>query len=181
MSMSYSSLAVIGFGCNLPGGSNGAESYWDTIIQGRSGIKSSRDQRWNYSGYLDADRTAPERTYCGLGGLLDDFTVRRGRWCSYTAVEKLNRTQMLILDTAIQALGMAGMAPGDSRLKEISLIVGNMLADEAYDHEVLGEIARLALQDPEQPPGERAWRSRPEPHARTPRRPACFPQWEHCP
>ena len=42
MSMSYSSLAVIGFGCNLPGGSNGAESYWDTIIQGRSGIKSSR-------------------------------------------------------------------------------------------------------------------------------------------
>lgn len=68
MSMSYSSLAVIGFGCNLPGGSNGAESYWDTIIQGRSGIKSSRDQRWNYSGYLDADRTAPERTYCGLGG-----------------------------------------------------------------------------------------------------------------
>ena len=53
MSMSYSSLAVIGFGCDLPGGSNGVEAYWDTIIQGRSGIKSSRDQRWRYSGYLD--------------------------------------------------------------------------------------------------------------------------------
>ena len=155
MSMSYSSLAVIGFGCDLPGGSNGVEAYWDTIIQGRSGIKSSRDQRWRYSGYLDTDRTAPERTYCGLGGLLDDFTVRPGRWCSYAAVEKLNRTQMLILDTAIQALAMAGMVPGDSRLKDTSLIVGNMLADETYDHEVLGEIARLALQEAVPDPEER--------------------------
>ena len=109
MSMSYSSLAVIGFGCNLPGGSNGAESYWDTIIQGRSGIKSSRDQRWNYSGYLDTDRTAPERTYCGLGGLLDDFTVRRGRWCSYTAVEKLNRTQILILVSRVVSCFVVGV------------------------------------------------------------------------
>ena len=40
MSMSYSSLAVIGFGCDLPGVSNDVESYWDTIIRGRSGIKS---------------------------------------------------------------------------------------------------------------------------------------------
>ena len=50
---------------------------------------------------------------------------------------------------------MAGMVPGDSRLKDTSLIVGNMLADETYDHEVLGEIARLALQEAVPDPEER--------------------------
>ena len=149
----YEALAIVGFGCDLPGGSFGPDEYWRTIVEGRAGILSTETDRWSGSNYLDADRHAPEKTYCGLGGLVKGFSVRPGRWCEQERAESLNRTQQLILDSAVQALDMAGLRPGDPRLEDTSMVVGNMLADEAFDNELLGEAAReliaQSFSDPE--------------------------------
>lgn len=140
--IAYRPLAIIGFGCDLPGESFGPDEYWKTIVEGRAGILSTETDRWSGENYLDADRRAPEKTYCGLGGLVKGFSVRPGLWCGQEQAESLNRTQQLILDSAVQALDMAGLKPRDSRLEDVSMVVGNMLADENFDNELLGEAAR---------------------------------------
>lgn len=152
----YSPLAIVGFGCDLPGGSSGPDEYWRTVVEGRSGIRSTEKERWSYSGYIDPDRRASERTYCGLGGLLDDFFLQHGAWCSADAAAFLNRTQQLIVSTCVQALEMAGISPQDPVLGRTGLVVGNMLADETYGDELLGEAAREILAGVVPDPAQRA-------------------------
>ena len=56
-SLKRAPLAVVGIGCRLPGGVTDAKSFWELLIQGRSGIVEVPKDRWN------RDRFLPSRSH----------------------------------------------------------------------------------------------------------------------
>jgi acyl transferase domain-containing protein len=44
-------LAIVGIGCRFPGRANSPESFWDLLIEGKSGIQEVPDDRWDVDRY----------------------------------------------------------------------------------------------------------------------------------
>ena len=47
-------LAVVGIGCRLPGGIDGPSAYWKALLEGRDGVRTVPEGRWDASVYYDA-------------------------------------------------------------------------------------------------------------------------------
>ncbi|WEV52423.1 beta-ketoacyl synthase N-terminal-like domain-containing protein [Bifidobacterium sp. ESL0704] len=156
---SFEPIAIVGTGCVLPPSSFSPEEFWHAVTHGVSGIAHAPSDRWNNAlQYLDADRSAEDKTYCGVGGFVIDYHGPRGHapggkpWSSY----RLNRTQQFIVDTAEQAFAQAGVQDPDRR--RCRLLLGNMLGDEAFDDDELVDVIHelLALHGGEQQADRRA-------------------------
>lgn len=143
--MNYAPIAVVGYGCALPPRSYDPDRYWQAIVAGESGISTPPPGRWGQGDYIHPDRSIPEKSYCALGGFLQDYQLNAGAWAGRLDPARLNRTQQLVADTAAQALGHAGFGPESPELAGIDLFVGNMLADEALADVTIGEAAQVAL------------------------------------
>lgn len=64
-------IAIVGMSCRFPGGADGIEEYWDTLMKGRDGIVDVPESRWELEKYYDADENAPGKMYARKGGFLD--------------------------------------------------------------------------------------------------------------
>ena len=134
----FEPIAIIGRGCILPPHSCSPEELWDAIVEGRSGIHPPTSGRWGTQvDYVDPDRNAVDRTYCGIGGFVTDYD-QDDRAASSERM-RLNRTQRMIVDSASQAISESGI-DGSDRAR-CRLFVGNMLADEAFGDQSLSEIS----------------------------------------
>ncbi|TMM41023.1 MAG: polyketide synthase [Actinobacteria bacterium] len=140
----FAPIAVIGFGCVFPPDSYDATSYWQNILAGRSGIAPPPPRRWDWRRYYSADRQQEDKTYCRLGGFITDYRFpAEAHGVADADLQGLNRTQLLILDTALQAARMAGYPTERLAASGTALFVGNMLGDER-----LGDFS-LASRAPE--------------------------------
>ncbi|WEV47403.1 beta-ketoacyl synthase N-terminal-like domain-containing protein [Bifidobacterium sp. ESL0690] len=145
---SFEPIAIVGTGCVLPPSSFSPEEFWQAVTHGVSGIAHAPKNRWNNAlEYLDADRSAEDKTYCGVGGFVVGYHGPQGHspdgkpWSSY----RLNRTQQFIVDTAEQAFAQAGIDVPDRR--RCRLLLGNMLGDEAFDDDELVDIIHELLSE----------------------------------
>ncbi|MET9827421.1 MULTISPECIES: beta-ketoacyl synthase N-terminal-like domain-containing protein [unclassified Streptomyces] len=131
----FDPVAIVGYGCVFPPDSYDADTFWRNILGGRIGIGSPPSERWDWENYHDEDKRVVDKTYCRWGGFLDDYAgptgldelTRIGR----EGVAELNRTQLMVLDTVLQALRMSGYSPSRLTSTDTALFVGNMLGDEA--------------------------------------------------
>lgn len=138
----FEPIAIIGSGCILPPHSCSPEELWNTIVEGQSGIHPPAPERWGTNvNYVDSDRSAVDKTYCGIGGFITNYD----NYASPSTETRLNRTQKMIIDTASQAITEAGINKSD--LTKCRLFVGNMLADEAFGDQALSEISREILNE----------------------------------
>jgi len=129
----FEPIAVIGYGCVYPPDGYDAEKFWDVIISGKSGINIVPEERWNWEYYYDEDRKVEDRTYCRLGGYVDSYNFPYTR-CNIKKekIQNLNRTQLMMLDTIIQALEKSGIKLDSDQNNNIGMFVGNMLGDEYF-------------------------------------------------
>ena len=127
----FAPVAVIGYGCLFPPDSYDVEAYWRNLLSGRSGITTPPPERYDWHAYYSEDRGVDETTYCKFGGFLADYhfpaeTLGVGS----DAIKDLNRTQLMVLDTTMQAIASAGYTAQKLGEAGTALFVANMLGDE---------------------------------------------------
>ncbi|MDO4899294.1 beta-ketoacyl synthase N-terminal-like domain-containing protein [Actinomyces sp.] len=127
-------IAIVGAGCVLPPTSTSLAKYRRNLQEGRLGISPTPPERWNRDDYYSTDRHAPERTYCTLGGFVDDYRFDPTPYAldpeQQKTIAQANRTQLFAIDAALQALTAAGFDRERLRAARAELYLGNMLGDE---------------------------------------------------
>jgi thioester reductase-like protein len=119
-------VAVVGVGCRFPGGVDGLESFWQMLVDGRSGIGVIPDDRWDVDEFYAADPDEPGRTYARHGGFIDgvkEFDAALFGIPPREAVS-IDPQHRLVLEVAWQALEHAGIAPDSVRGSNGGVFVG---------------------------------------------------------
>jgi len=129
----YKPIAIIGYGCIFPPDGMDVEKFWDNVVSGKSGISDISKTHWKKELYFSEDKSIEDKTYCKLGGLLDDYEFPYSRLekmgVSESQVSKLNRTQKMTLDTILQAVKSSGLELGSFDTERTGFYLGNMLGD----------------------------------------------------
>ncbi|MFH1112944.1 MAG: SDR family NAD(P)-dependent oxidoreductase [Pseudomonadota bacterium] len=127
-------IAVVGIGLRLPG-SDSAESYWDHIMNRRSGIVEVPAERWGDTDlYYDPDPKAPDKTYTRIGGFVRDFRFDPLKYRIPPSVaRKMDRTQQLAVTCTADALMDAGLSPEQLKGRRVGIILGNSMGGENTD------------------------------------------------
>lgn len=119
-------LAVVGIGCRFPGGVTDVASFWDLLVNGRSGIVEVPENRWNRDRYYHPDRSVPGRMITKWGGFLasqDQFDPQF--WgISPREAMRMDPQQRWLLEVAWEAIEDAGIAPSTLRGGSVGVFVG---------------------------------------------------------
>jgi malonyl CoA-acyl carrier protein transacylase len=101
-------IAVIGMACTLPD-ADSPEKLWENILAKKYSISKISDSRVNRELYYDADKSAEDKTYTLLAGIINDYEFDGPRF-GYEAdkAARLSRSQQIVLDTAYKAVENAG-------------------------------------------------------------------------
>jgi pimaricinolide synthase loading module/candicidin polyketide synthase FscA len=104
-------VAIIGFGCRLPGGADSPEQYWSLL---QKGIDATADiSRWNVDAVYDPARGTPGRTYTRRAALLDSPEMFDAEFFGIRPREvvKLDPQHRLLLEVTWEAIEHAGYDP----------------------------------------------------------------------
>src|SRR5687767_6763762 len=64
-------IAIVGMSCRFPGGSHGAEAFWELLRTGSNAVTEVPKDRWNCDDYYDPDPAVPGKAYGRWGAFLD--------------------------------------------------------------------------------------------------------------
>ncbi|MEO0416890.1 MAG: polyketide synthase, partial [Verrucomicrobiota bacterium] len=119
-------LAIVGIGCRLPGGVTGPESYWQLLMEGRSGIVPVPDDRWNKERWQHENVEIPGKMISQKGGFIHDFDKFDAQFFGISPREalRMDPQQRWLLETAWESLEDAGIPPISLRGEEVSVFVG---------------------------------------------------------
>ncbi|MFT4042005.1 MAG: type I polyketide synthase [Gordonia sp. (in: high G+C Gram-positive bacteria)] len=127
-------IAVIGMSCRFPGGINGAESYWQFLVEGRDAVGTVPQQRWaSYDDGTPEVRSTLAAT-TRHAALLDNIEGFDAEFFEITAREatKMDPQQRLLLEIAWEALEHAGIAPGTLKRSPTGVFVGACAGEYGY-------------------------------------------------
>ncbi|KAI1078223.1 hypothetical protein F5B20DRAFT_548487 [Whalleya microplaca] len=135
-------IAIIGIGCQLPGGANSAAKLWDLLIAGLSGQRDMPTDRFNIDGFYhpNVDRPGSINT---AGGYFIDGDVR-GFENSFFGINNLEAMfmdpqQRKLLEVVFECLENAGVSLDEASGSNIGCYVGNFVTD----------FITMQLKDPE--------------------------------
>ncbi len=128
-------IAVVGIGCILPEAAD-PQTLWQMILERRYTIGPMPAERLDPELYYSPERSAADKSYSAIGGVVHDFTFDHERF-GYTPQKaaRLSRSQQMVLAAAYQAVADAGRLDGEDRLEvglrpRTSVIVGTCLGNE---------------------------------------------------
>ncbi len=106
-------IAIVGMGCILPGADT-PEALWDNIMGKRYAIKEMPDHRIRKDLYYDPDKTAEDKSYTMLAGIVENYRFDQERFgYDDDKAAKLSRSQKMLLEAAYQAVENAGFLNED--------------------------------------------------------------------
>ncbi|MDF1754990.1 MAG: amino acid adenylation domain-containing protein [Verrucomicrobiales bacterium] len=119
-------LAIVGIGCRLPGGVSGPESFWEMLIEGRSGIVPVPEDRWNRERWHHENVDIPGKMITKWGGFIHDFDKFDAQFFGISPREalRMDPQQRWLLETAWESLEDAGIPPKSLRGTETAVYVG---------------------------------------------------------
>ncbi|MEX2579662.1 MAG: amino acid adenylation domain-containing protein [Verrucomicrobiales bacterium] len=119
-------LAIIGIGCRLPGGVSGPDSYWQLMVEGRSGIVPVPADRWNRERWYHENVEIPQKMITKWGGFIHDFDRFDAQFFGISPREalRMDPQQRWMLETAWESLEDAGIPPAQLRGSETAVYVG---------------------------------------------------------
>ncbi len=107
-------IAVVGLGCVLPGALDVA-AFWRNVLRRQVSLQPVPPQAWEHARYFDADRSAPDRTYCRVGGFVTDFRFDWRRFKVPPAdAQAVNPMQWMVLEAGYQALSPLQRLPTET-------------------------------------------------------------------
>ncbi|GAB2775531.1 hypothetical protein GCM10027091_08050 [Streptomyces daliensis] len=124
--------AIVGLGCRLPGGITGLAGLWEALEAGRDLVGTVPDDRFEASRFVDTAMPRPGKSYTARGGFLTDVA---GFDADYFGISPREAAQMdpqhrLLLETSVEALDDAGIAPGTLAGSDTCVFVG--VSDFSY-------------------------------------------------
>lgn len=119
-------LAIIGIGCRLPGGVQDPASYWDLLMQKRSGIVEVPPDRWNNDRFYHPDPSVPGRVLSRWGGFVDGIRKFDPKFWGISPREaaRMDPQQRWLLEVAWESLEDAGIRPSDLEGSATGVFVG---------------------------------------------------------
>lgn len=134
--------------CRFPG-ANDAERYWQNILQDVYSIAPMPAERFQADRYFDPEIGAYGKSYCRLGGLVDElpFDARAFRMTP-KSVQSTDIAHLWALEVARATLQDAGYDPFELDGKNVGVVVGHargsmMTADMAFGTAVEGLVQSL--------------------------------------
>ena len=123
---SHEPLAIVGIGCRLPGGVNGPESFWQMMVEGRSGIVPVPADRWNRERWHHENVEIPSKMITKWGGFIHDFDKFDAQFFGISPREalRMDPQQRWMLEAAWESLEDAGMSPAGLRGSKTAVYVG---------------------------------------------------------
>lgn len=117
-------VAIIGMACRFPG-SDGPDEYWDSLIEGRVGIRDVPSDRWDWRDYY-GDPSEPNRSWAKSGGFIEDVDVFDGDFfrMSPSEVRHLDPQQRLMLQLTWSCIEDAGYLPASLAGTDTGVYVG---------------------------------------------------------
>ena len=119
-------LAIVGMGCRYPGGVVSAESFWQLLADGRSGIVEVPANRWDRDHYHHPDAQAKNRMVSKWGGFVDNLDKFDARFWGISPREaiRMDPQQRWLLEVAWEAIEDAGVVPSSLRGTRTGVFVG---------------------------------------------------------
>ena len=136
-------IAIIGFGCRLPGGANSAESFWSLLENACEGISDIPKDRWNIDDYYDANPDAVGKMYCRKGGFIDDIDLFDATLFEISPREAnhMDPQQRLLLETTWEAFENAGVAPEKIKDSKTGVFVG--ITSTEYGNRLIADVNQI--------------------------------------
>jgi acyl transferase domain-containing protein/acyl-CoA synthetase (AMP-forming)/AMP-acid ligase II/acyl carrier protein len=127
-------IAVIGFGCRLPGGVTDADSFWSLLAGGVDAIAEVPADRWDREVLFDANPGAAGRMTTRFGGFLDGIDRFDAGFFEIAPREavSMDPQQRLLLEVTYEALEDAGQVPDALAGSDTGVFVGICNGD--YGH-----------------------------------------------
>jgi acyl transferase domain-containing protein len=119
-------VAIVGIGCRFPGAVVDTESFWQLLVEGRSGIREVPPDRWNLDRYYHPDPAASGTMITKWGGFVDNLDKFDARFWRISPREamRMDPQQRWLLEVAWEAIEDAGVGPECLRGRNIGVFVG---------------------------------------------------------
>ena len=133
-------LAIVGIGCRFPGKANSPESFWDLLIEGKSGIEEVPDDRWDVDRYYHADSSVPIKMITKWGGFIEDVDKFDASFfgISPREAQRMDPQQRWLLELTWEAFEDAGEKPMNWRGSATGVYVG-ISSNEYGSIQMMGE------------------------------------------
>ena len=121
-------VAVVGMSAIFADAKN-LEEFWTNIITAKDSIREVPESRWKIEDYYDPDMTAPDKTYCKVGGFIPDIDFNPMEFgLPPNILEVTDASQLLGLVAARDALAHAGYGKKSAKFtKELKEKTGVIL------------------------------------------------------
>lgn len=119
-------LAIVGIGCRLPGNVIDRDSYWELLINKRSGVREVPPDRWDWRKFYHPNPEAQGRMVSRWGAFIDGYDLfDPGLFgISPREAQYMDPQQRWLLETSWRALEDAGIAPGRLAGEAVGVFVG---------------------------------------------------------
>jgi len=124
-------LAVIGMSCRFPGSVDGAQSFWEILVNGVDTITEIPKDRWDIDEYYDPDPEVPGRMYTRYGAFVDHIELFDAKFFGISAPEALamDPQQRLLLEVCYCAFYNSGYTRQTLLGKDAGVFVGVCSSD----------------------------------------------------
>lgn len=131
--MAGNDIAIVGMGCVIPG-AIGAEQLWENVKGGQSYFSDMPKELWDFDHYHSDDVKDPNKSYTRVGGFMPEiqFPFLEHK-LPPKVLEGADRAQLVMMESARQALEDAGISPRSPILDRGVTIVG-VIGVDGYAH-----------------------------------------------
>ncbi|XP_055018203.1 putative inactive phenolphthiocerol synthesis polyketide synthase type I Pks15 isoform X6 [Boleophthalmus pectinirostris] len=124
------SIAVIGIGCNFPGG-EGVDNFWRVLVEGRNCASDIPTERFNSTLWYDPDDSKPGKTQTQKAAFINGFNEFDHKFFGIPEAEAnfMDPQQKLLLHCTYRALEDAGISMESISGSRTGVIIGLMNRD----------------------------------------------------
>lgn len=119
-------LAIVGMSCRFPGGVSDPGSFWQLMINKRSGIIPVPNERWNRERWYHKNAEIPGKMITKWAGFVHDFDRFDAQFFGISPREalRMDPQQRWLLEAAWESLEDAGFPPVDLRGTDTGVFIG---------------------------------------------------------
>ncbi|XP_042333386.1 LOW QUALITY PROTEIN: hybrid PKS-NRPS synthetase pynA-like [Sceloporus undulatus] len=123
-------IAIVGIGCNFPGG-EGIDNFWQVLIEGKNYVQEIPLERFDTRDWYDPDNSKPGKTSTRHAALIEEFNAFDNRLFGINDVEAgcMDPQQKLLLECTYRALEDAGVTREDINGSKTGVFIGMMNRD----------------------------------------------------
>ncbi len=127
----HTPLAIVGIGCQFPGGADTPESYWNLLCSETDATRTVPETRWNAEKYHDPNPAKVGKMVTRRGGFLSEIDQFDPQFFGISPREAnlLDPQQRLLLRATWEALEDGGLSAESLAGTEVGVFVGGFTLD----------------------------------------------------